>query len=350
MQLTINSFGSSLRREQERFLILVPPRNDKPAQKFQISARKVQSIYITTGAHFSTDAVQLAVENNIDIVFLDKYGNPYARIWQPKLGSTTLIRRRQLELAQTPEGVKLAAGWVADKLQNQADLLKALARPRPAMQQALNDTATNLLALREKVLAVPDTLPPQGSLDDCRGTLMGYEGTAGRIYFGILSRLLPQRFQFDGRSRDPAKDEFNCLLNYGYGVLYSLVERACILAGLDPFVGFLHTDNYNKLSLVFDIIELFRVHVEKIVLKLFSSRQVTQNLFDKVYGGFVLNDEGKKLLISQLNEHLEKTVRYRGRNIKLRDTIQFECHRIAKQLLKGTDETDDKDIMEVKEL
>jgi hypothetical protein len=48
------------------------------------------------------------------------------------------------------------------------------------------------------------------------------------------------------------------MLNYGYGVLYSLVEKACIYAGLDPFVGFLHTDNYVKKSLVFDLLEPYR--------------------------------------------------------------------------------------------
>ena len=32
---------------------------------------KVRSIQITTGASLSTDAIQLAIENNIDILFLD---------------------------------------------------------------------------------------------------------------------------------------------------------------------------------------------------------------------------------------------------------------------------------------
>ncbi len=33
-----------------------------------------------------------------------------------------------------------------------------------------------------------------------------------------------------------------------------MVEKACIIAGLDPYVGFIHTDHYNKLSLVFDFL------------------------------------------------------------------------------------------------
>ena len=36
-----------------------------------------------------------------------------------------------------------------------------------------------------------------------------------------------------------------------------MVVEAYIIAGLDPYIGFLHTDNYNKKSLVFDVIELF---------------------------------------------------------------------------------------------
>ena len=35
---------------------------------------------------------------------------------------------------------------------------------------------------------------------------------------------------------NPAKDEFNTLLNYAYGILYSKVEKACIIAGLEPLV------------------------------------------------------------------------------------------------------------------
>ena len=101
---------------------------------------------------------------------------------------------------------------------------------------------------------------------------MGLEGTAGRTYFELLNFIMPERFKFNGRSRSPAKDEFNCLLNYGYGVLYSLVEKGCIIAGLDPYVGFVHTDYYTKKSLVFDLIEMFRIFVDQTVVYLFSQR------------------------------------------------------------------------------
>jgi CRISPR-associated protein Cas1 len=123
------------------------------------------------------------------------------------------------------------------------------------------------------------------------------------------------------------------MLNYGYGVLYSMVEKACIIAGLDPYTGFLHTDNYNKKSLVFDIIEMFRTFVDETVVHLFSKREVKEEYFEKIQNGVSLDKEGKAVLIEALNETFEKTIKYKGRNIKTKNVIQFECHRIANNLL-----------------
>src|SRR5205807_1851493 len=134
-------------------------------------------------------------------------------------------------------------------------------------------------------------------------------GSAGRAYFACLSPLVPEAYRFEGRSRQPARDAFNAMLNYSYGVLYSLVEKACILAGLDPFVGFLHTDNYNKKSLVFDLIEPFRILGDRTALLLFTGRRVQKDYFEAVPGGIALNKEGRSFLITELNQRLEKTIR-----------------------------------------
>lgn len=145
---------------------------------------------------------------------------------------------------------------------------------------------------------------------------------------------MPDRFKFAERSRNPAKDEFNCLLNYAYGVLYSLVERACVLAGLDPYVGFIHTDHYAKTSLVFDIIEAYRIWAEETVVNLFARKKVTQKLFDKLYNGLTLNKEGKAILMGEFNKFMDQSIRYGGRNIKRRDVVQFDCHKFANTLIK----------------
>jgi CRISPR-associated protein Cas1 len=298
MQLVINTFGASLRKEGDRFLVKA---GDK---QFAVSAHKVQSILLTPAAHLSTDAIELASVHNIDLVFLDKYGDPYARVWQTRMGSTAAIRRRQIEAAEGPEGLALVRDWVQAKLRHQLEFLEELSRRRPEAGAVFESPLGTLRDCLAQVGGIT------GGLDEQRGTVMGLEGTAGRVYFACLGKLVPEAFRFEGRSRQPAKDEFNAMLNYGYGVLYALVEKACICAGLDPFVGFLHTDNYNKKSLVFDLIEPFRIVGDRATLLLFTGRRVQKDYFEAVPGGVALNKEGRAFFISQLNERLDHVVRY----------------------------------------
>jgi len=325
MQLVINTYGSYLRKKDNCFLVR------KEDKVFEVAANKVDSILITTSAYISTDAIKFAVDNNIDIVFLDSYGDPYGRVWHPKLGSTTLIRRRQLEIYETVEGLNLAKKWGVQKFDNQIELLNKLKKTRPEkkgeLERCIEDIANSKANLQRL----------KGTIEERRQTILGIEGMASRTYFEALSSIMPEKFKFKGRSRDPAKDEFNAMLNYSYGVLYSMVEKACIIAGLDPYIGFLHTDRYNKKSLVFDIIEIFRAFVDETVVHLFSKRQVKEEYFDKIQNnGLSLNKEGKAVLIEALNETFENTINYKGRNIKMKNVIQFECHRIANKLVKQT--------------
>lgn len=322
MRLVINTYGTYISKNDECFLIKA---EDK---KQEISCKKIESITVTTAAAISTDAIKLAVDNNIDIVFLDKYGNPYGRIWHPKLGSTTMIRRIQLEYSLSDKGLSLVKEWLDTKLNNQILFLNKLLKYREDKTDYFTKTINELTELKNKIASV------EGTVDDRRGSLMGYEGVAGKIYFDVLNYVMPEKYKFNGRSKMPAKDEFNAMLNYCYGVLYSLVEKACIIAGLDPYIGFLHTDNYNKKSLVFDIIELFRIYAEKNVVYSFTGKRVNDSFFDKIKNGITLNKEGKQFIIGEFNKNFEKTVRYKNRNIKIRDTIQFECHKIAQTFLK----------------
>jgi CRISP-associated protein Cas1 len=322
MQLVINTYGSYLRKNGDCFLV----KNEDKV--FEISVRKVDSIMITTSAYLSTDALKMAIENNIDVIFLDEYGDPYGRVWHSKLGSTVLIRRKQLEVSAVEEGLGLAKEWIAAKVENQIDFLERLKKPREDKAEKLEESIKSIIEMKVRINALT------GTIDERRGTVMALEGAAGKIYFEALSYIMPDRFRFGGRSRNPAKDEFNALLNYAYGVLYSLVEKACIIAGLDPYIGFLHTDNYNKKSLVFDLIEMYRVFAEEPVVYLFSGRKVKVEYFDEVKCGFTLNKDGKAVLIEALNKNLDETMRYKGRNIQKRNIIQFDCHRIANELIQ----------------
>ena len=100
MQLVINTRGTSLRRRGERF-VLKPGENPQ----IELAASKVSSIVIATGVHLSSNALHLAAERNIDVVFLDPTGQPISRVWQTRMGSTVQIRRRQLKVSETGESL-----------------------------------------------------------------------------------------------------------------------------------------------------------------------------------------------------------------------------------------------------
>ncbi len=329
MDLILTTFGTYLHRQGEMFVVKIKE------QKQEVSSRKVRSIVITTGASLSTDAIQLALEKNIDIVFLDQVGQPYGRVWHGRPGSTTAIRREQLRLADTEKGLRMALGWLLRKLDNQVEFLREARQRRSRLSAALTEKINVLLELRRSLEGV------NGELDVVRGTIMGFEGRAGRTYWEAVNLLLPENFQFETRSRNPAQDEFNCLLNYSYGVLYSTVERACILAGLDPYVGFIHTDHYQKKSLVFDLIECYRVWADETVVGLFAARKVKSEMFDRLHNGLTLNKDGKIVLMQQFSEYLDATIRYRNRNIKRRDTVQLDCHRMANEWIGRIADEDD---------
>ena len=243
-----------------------------------------------------------------------------------------------MEVAETPEGLEVVRGWIEAKLRNQLEFVDELARRRPGSEQDFASTQAGIRDCMERLAALA------GSVDEQRRTVMGLEGAAGRVYFLCLGQLVPEGYRFEGRSRQPAKDGFNAMLNYAYGVLYSLVEKACIFAGLDPFVGFLHTDNYGKKSLVFDLIEPFRILGDRTALLLFTGRRMKTEHFEAVPGGVALSQAGRATLLESFNERLDQAVRYpvqgrpgKTRNLKRRDIIRCEAHALANRLLGKND-------------
>ena len=324
MQLFINTPGTIIRQKDECFRI---KNEDKSCD---ISPLKLDSIVLSNKALISTQAVALALTHNIDVIFLDNYGAPIGRVWFSKLGSTALIRRRQLEAAESPLGIGLVSEMVSQKLKNQIEFLKKLMHARPGK----NEHFSNSIKIIENANADLNGL--QGDLESLRNLIMGLEGTSGRAYFQCISRTMPEKYRFEGRSRMPARDPFNAVLNYCYGILYSKIEKACILAGLDPFVGFLHTDNYNKKSMVFDFIEPFRIFAEQPAVYLFTGKKIRDEFFDTGPQSVTLNQKGKPVVVDAFTKHLDETVRYRRKNVKRKFIFQHEAHRMANMLLEET--------------
>lgn len=332
MQIFINTYGTYLHVKDDMFEIKVKEDKALPAKVSHIAAHKITSFVLSKGSAITTDAIALALRNNIDIVVVEKDGHPMGRFWHSKLGSTTKIRKRQLEVSMNEEGLKYIKSWLAKKLENQTDFLNDLKKHRPNHQEKLEQRINSILELRSKITGVEGT-----AIQEVAESIRGWEGSAGRHYFEALALCIPDAFAFKGRSFRPAKDAFNAMLNYAYGILYSRVERGLMLAGLDPYVGFMHRDDYNMKSLVFDYIESYRIHAERFVFRQFSGKKINKVFFDEFNGSVSLNAEGKAFFVAPYLEYLDsEKIRHAGRNQTRMNALQMEAHAFANLLIEKT--------------
>ena len=328
MQLHINTPGTYVHVREEMFEIRV--KKEGEVHKQQFPAHKVSAILMHKGAALSTDAVALALKHNVDMLFLEFDGTPYGRVWHTKLGSTTRIRKRQLEVSLDQRGLEAIKEWLGQKLNNQATFLKDLKKHR----SALSDTLDSRIRIIEKMSGnIQEVLGENTS--QVADSIRGWEGTAGRSYFEALSLALPERHRFQGRSYRPAQDAFNAFLNYAYGMLYGITEKSLIIAELDPYVGFLHRDDYNQKSLVYDFIEPYRVYAERVVFRLFSGKKVNQSHTRKLAQGLALSDEGKPVLVEAFNAYLlNDKILHKRRRLSRQHAMQLDAHAFANQLIE----------------
>lgn len=319
MHIVLNSYGTSLQRENGRFVVYTQDGKD------YIVPGQVKTITVSKGAKVSSDAVLLAIEHEVDLLFVDGQGAPKGRVWSVKYGSIATIRKNQVEFIFSPKAVAWVKQLLAYKMETQIAVLLTLA-PGSAegerrVQRAINaleDHKGKVLQLEGEVVA------------DVAPSLRGWEGAASRRYFEALSLSLPQAYQFGGRSQHPAQDAFNALLNYGYGMLYGKVEGALIKAGIDPYVGVFHRDDYNRPVLVFDVIERYRVWVDYVVLQLCRQEAFPEDCFVERNGGIWLEGLGKRILVQSVNDYLAEVVPLKGVERSRAVHIQQYAHQLAK--------------------
>lgn len=328
MQLYITTFGSFLHIKDGMFQVKFTEDGKKIKKK--IPPKKVSAIVLDRGTSLTYEAVKTALTHNIDIVFADGDGAPIGRVWHSKLGSTTKIRKRQLQASMNEEAILWIKAWVTDKVNNQIDFIKELKKHRKAQEDEINSVLDKMDAVVGKIDALEGEV-----ITDIADSLRGYEGTAGRYYFGLLSSLLVKEHQFKGRSYRPAEDPFNAFLNYGYGILYSRIEKCIMIAGLDPYVGFLHRDDYNQTSFVFDFIEPYRPFMDLTIYRLFSGKKVNKDHYHEITNGIGLTKEGKKLIVESFIQRFDTDkIRYRGRNQTRMNAIQQDAHTFANKLIE----------------
>ncbi len=302
MDLIINTFGVSLSKDSDGFAIT----SSDGVQK--IPVKGIRSIQIGRGAQISSDAVLLAVENEIEIIFMGQSGMPIGRIWSPKYGSISTIRKGQLSFTFGHDAVIWIKDVILKKIQNQQAMILMMSPEDGQLQQLVDKSINRLEDYRKKISALDGDI-----VNDISSTLRGWEGVSSKIYFDTMNLFLPEKYRFDSRSQHPALDVANAMLNYGYGLLYSRIEGALIKAGIDPYVGVLHRDDYNRPVLVYDVIELYRVWVDYIVFSLLCQNVITEDHYSiREDGSYWLEPLGRRVLIQSVNDYLEEVIEEKG--------------------------------------
>ena len=301
MELILNTFGVSLNRDNEGFVI------NTSEGKQRIPAVGIDSIQISRGAQITSDAVMLAIEHEIEVMFMDKTGKPIGRIWSPKYGSISTIRKGQLNFIYSHNAVDWIKEVLLTKIENQQALMLLFNND----DHPKTDTEKNIARLedyRNKIRTLDGDI-----VNDIAPMLRGWEGQASRIYFSTINAFLPEQFRFNIRSQHPALDITNAFLNYGYGILYGRIEGALIKAGVDPYIGVLHRDDYNRPVLVYDIIEMYRIWVDYVVYTLLAQNVITEEFYSvREDGSYWLEALGRRVLIQSLNDYMDEVITVKG--------------------------------------
>lgn len=325
MELVLNSYGVSLIKEHNNLVVV----HQDGKQKVPIA--KLKTILISKGAKISSDAALLAIENEVEIMFVDGTGKPQGRVWSIKYGSVSTIRRKQLDFTLSKKSVDWIKQMLQEKINNQVALLLSIAPLDWEKKNNLDKVIRRLNDYKAKISSKEAEL-----ISDIAPSLRGWEGAASRYYFQLISELMPQQYEFEGRSQHPAEDVFNCLLNYGYGVLYGKVEGALIKAGLDPYVGVMHREDYNRPVLVFDVIEKFRIWIDFVVFKLLQQEVINEDCYIiKADGSYWLDGLGKRILIQAINDYFDEVVNISNLNRSRLNHINVFATKLAQFILKS---------------
>lgn len=324
MELILNTYGTSLNRDNEGFVIT----HSEGRQR--IPAEGITSIHISKGAQISSDAVMLAVEREIEVLFIDKAGKIIGRIWSPKYGSVSTIRKGQLNFSLSAHAIDWIKDVLQKKIANQQAMLLTMNVQNTDAQRKVDAAVRKMNDYILKISGVQGEV-----MSDVSATLRGWEGLASKVYFETLNLFIPEEYRFEKRTQHPATDVVNAFLNYGYGILYGKVEGALIKAGIDPYIGVLHRDDYNRPVLVYDVIELYRVWVDYVVYSLVAQRVITEEFYSvQSDGSYWLEALGRRVIIQSLNDYLDETIEVKGQIRSREYQIFLYVQNLAQQFKK----------------
>lgn len=249
----------------------------KPLINYPIS--NIDRIILMGRIQVTAYAVNFFLRRGIEVFFLSRLGK-FRGFITPGFSSSTSARKAQYYLSEDQDSaLSLASRFVAGKLENSEWVIRKLAGRKSG-----KNIAGAIRIIRRSL----DNIYLAGDLDSLRG----FEGASARAYYGALSRLATKPFEFKGRNRRPPRDPVNALMSLGYTFLLNVIHSIVLTRGLDPYVGFLHSDKKGAPALALDLMEEWRPLIDFIIFSALKKKEFSLDDFSRNKKGVFLSKAG----------------------------------------------------------
>jgi len=285
-------------------------RPDSPPERIPLAM--LREVVVLGSPMISCDVWRALAQENIPAILLPLRGGGVPAFMGAGLSATVYRRIGQHLAANDPATSMAIARWLIDRKMKGQELLF----------REFGQNSSNQNPNWEKIKRYRGLLREANDLY----SLMGHEGAAASEYFAGLSRIIHPKWRFTGRNRRPPKDPVNALLSLSYVLAGGDVRQIVQQKGLDPALGFIHTPQPNRESLVLDLLEPLRPEVDRFVLELIKKDINLKHFTTNKQDGCLLNKTGREVFFKAWS--LWKS------HENARDTLQSKADRIVRKLIE----------------
>lgn len=306
--LYVTTPESYLHRDGENVIIKVG--NE---EKFRIPVHNLEGIVCFGYMGASPQLMRLCSDNNVGLSFLTPHGEFLGRV-NGKMRGNVLLRRTQFRIAEDPRAsLDIAKMYIIGKISNCRIILGRCLRDHGTVisTEKFQSASSLLLESLQKVESCPSA-----------DALRGIEGNCAKFYFDVFNEMILKQksdFFFHERNRRPPRDRMNTLLSFLYTLLAHDVQSALETVGLDPYVGFFHTDRPGRPGLALDMMEELRPFiVDRLALNLVNLQQIRgEDFLNKEGGGIILTDKGRKEVLGSWQKRKQEEILHPFLNEKI---------------------------------
>lgn len=323
-ELVVNAYGSFVGLTQKGVTV-----RQQGKIIYQKPIGALAHITITgKGISLSSNLIDHCLANKISIDFFSPTGVHTGSILSNRYIENTLWNRQAC--CGSEKRVMLAQMIIMAKLKNQFNLVKYFHKYHKNSNKQLTveyEQLSKFYSSFDKFLKTKGKVVKDEAFI---AQLVAYEAQGAVKYWSYIRELLSDdEIKFERRERKGAKDIVNCMLNYGYAILYSRVWQALLKAKLNPFDSIIHVRQAGKPTFVYDVVEIFRAQVvDRIIISL-----VQKGISLGVENG-MLNEETKKLLSKNVLDRLSRYENYRGEEITMEQIINSQTKEIASYIVE----------------